>query len=178
MSSFCIQSSKRGYGTQSLGFIIYILPFLTRGMKNSWNAFEHNPKKQTKANFRRPSTEARARYWPSMQQSRVFFRHQNARVNRYQLFSSIGWQIINHRGALEPVACVCLVARVLLPITGTMAKIKVKQPDRVLLPGRPDLERCDNKVVSARYTALSFFPVVRSSYRFLESCLSFQWLYC
>lgn len=42
-----------------------------------------------------------------------------------------------------------------------MAKIKVKVPDRVLLPGLPNLERCDNKVVSARYTAITFFPVVR-----------------
>ena len=40
-------------------------------------------------------------------------------------------------------------------------KKKVKQPDRVLIPGRPDLERCDNKVVSARYTAVTFLPVVR-----------------
>ncbi len=39
---------------------------------------------------------------------------------------------------------------------------KVKEPDRVLVPGRPDLERCDNKVVSARYTAVTFLPVVRT----------------
>jgi hypothetical protein len=39
---------------------------------------------------------------------------------------------------------------------------KVKEPDRVLIPGRPDLEQCDNKVVSARYTAVTFLPVVRT----------------
>jgi hypothetical protein len=40
-------------------------------------------------------------------------------------------------------------------------KEKVKAPDRVLIPGRPHLERCDNKVVSAKYTAVTFLPVVR-----------------
>jgi hypothetical protein len=39
---------------------------------------------------------------------------------------------------------------------------KVKELDRVLIPGRPDLEQCDNKVVSARYTAVTFLPVVRT----------------
>ena len=42
-----------------------------------------------------------------------------------------------------------------------MAKKKVKEPDRVLIGGKPDLDQCDNKVVSARYTALNFLPVVR-----------------
>ena len=36
-----------------------------------------------------------------------------------------------------------------------------KEPDRVLIAGKPDYERCDNKVVSARYTPLTFLPVVR-----------------
>jgi hypothetical protein len=40
-------------------------------------------------------------------------------------------------------------------------KTKVKEPDRVLTLGKPDLERCDNKVVSARYNPITFFPVVR-----------------
>jgi hypothetical protein len=40
-------------------------------------------------------------------------------------------------------------------------KKKVKEPDRVLIPGKPDLERCDNKVVSARYNVVTFLPVVR-----------------
>ena len=44
-----------------------------------------------------------------------------------------------------------------------MGKKKEKEPDRVLVPGKPDLERCDNKVVSARYTVYNFLPVVRSS---------------
>ena len=39
-------------------------------------------------------------------------------------------------------------------------KEEVKAPDRVLIAGKPDLERCDNKVVSARYTLVSFLPVV------------------
>jgi len=37
---------------------------------------------------------------------------------------------------------------------------KKKEPDRILIPGKPNLERCDNKVISARYTALTFVPVV------------------
>ena len=41
-----------------------------------------------------------------------------------------------------------------------MAKKKEKEPDRVLIPGKPDLDRCDNKVVSARYTLYNFIPVV------------------
>jgi hypothetical protein len=41
-----------------------------------------------------------------------------------------------------------------------MAKKKAKEPDRVLIAGKPDLDRCDNKVISARYTALNFLPVV------------------
>ena len=32
-------------------------------------------------------------------------------------------------------------------------------PDRVLVAGRPDLERCDNQVISARYTVYNFLPV-------------------
>jgi hypothetical protein len=47
--------------------------------------------------------------------------------------------------------------------TTTMAKkTKVREPDRVLTLGRPDLERCDNKVVSARYNPVTFLPVVRT----------------
>ncbi|EEC45989.1 P4, P type ATPase, partial [Phaeodactylum tricornutum CCAP 1055/1] len=40
-----------------------------------------------------------------------------------------------------------------------MARVKVVAPDRILVPGKSNLDRCDNKVVSARYTALTFFPV-------------------
>jgi Ni,Fe-hydrogenase I cytochrome b subunit len=43
-------------------------------------------------------------------------------------------------------------------------KDKVKEPDRILLTGKPDYERCDNKVVSARYTLVTFFPVVRTRF--------------
>uniref|UniRef100_A0A7S3KZS3 P-type sodium-transporting ATPase4 n=1 Tax=Amphora coffeiformis TaxID=265554 RepID=A0A7S3KZS3_9STRA len=43
-----------------------------------------------------------------------------------------------------------------------MGKKKEKEPDRILLPGKPDLDRCDNKVVSARYTIYNFIPVAVS----------------
>lgn len=33
------------------------------------------------------------------------------------------------------------------------------EADRVLVAGRPDYERCDNVVVSARYTLYNFLPV-------------------
>ena len=36
-----------------------------------------------------------------------------------------------------------------------------KEPDRVLVVGQPDFGRCDNQVTTARYTAITFFPVVR-----------------
>ena len=42
-----------------------------------------------------------------------------------------------------------------------MARSKAKEPDRVLICGKPDFDRCDNQVTTARYTALTFFPVVR-----------------
>jgi hypothetical protein len=42
-----------------------------------------------------------------------------------------------------------------------MVKTKEKEPDRTLVLGRPDLEQCDNKVISARYNAITFIPVVR-----------------
>jgi hypothetical protein len=39
----------------------------------------------------------------------------------------------------------------------------IKEPDRTLVPGRPDFERCDNKVVSARFTVANFIPKVRAN---------------
>lgn len=39
---------------------------------------------------------------------------------------------------------------------------KEVEKGRVLLPGIPDFERCDNKVVSARYKPWSFVFVVRA----------------
>ena len=44
-----------------------------------------------------------------------------------------------------------------------------KEPDRVLIVGKPDSDRCDNKVVSARYTLLTFFPIVRCYHCALKS---------
>jgi hypothetical protein len=34
------------------------------------------------------------------------------------------------------------------------------EPDRVLICGRPDFARCDNQVRTARYTLVTFLPVV------------------
>jgi hypothetical protein len=34
------------------------------------------------------------------------------------------------------------------------------EPDRVLVCGRPDFARCDNQVRTARYTLVTFLPVV------------------
>ena len=36
--------------------------------------------------------------------------------------------------------------------------------DRILIPGKPEMERCDNQVVSAKYTAWDFFPKVSTIY--------------
>ncbi len=36
----------------------------------------------------------------------------------------------------------------------------VDNEDRVLVAGRPDLERCDNKISTAKYSLLTFLPVV------------------
>ena len=33
-------------------------------------------------------------------------------------------------------------------------------PDRILVLGRAEYDRCDNEVISARYTMFSFFPKV------------------
>jgi hypothetical protein len=37
----------------------------------------------------------------------------------------------------------------------------IKKADRILITGKADLDRCDNQVISARYTIYSFFPLVR-----------------
>lgn len=57
-----------------------------------------------------------------------------------------------------------------------MAKKKKEiQPDRILLPGKPNYEHCDNKVVSARYTLVTFFPVVRTYVRmYYDNTASFR----
>jgi hypothetical protein len=36
----------------------------------------------------------------------------------------------------------------------------VDNEDRVLVAGRPDFERCDNKVLTAKYSLLTFLPIV------------------
>ena len=42
----------------------------------------------------------------------------------------------------------------------------VKKADRILITGRADYDQCDNQVISARYTLLSFFPLVRCKFFF------------
>lgn len=37
------------------------------------------------------------------------------------------------------------------------------EADRLLVLGKPDNDRCDNKVVSARYTIYNFLPAVSST---------------
>ena len=53
-----------------------------------------------------------------------------------------------------------------------------KEPDRILIAGKPDYERCDNKVVSARYSLLTFLPVVRKSYNANEWIVFFHVVNC
>ena len=36
-----------------------------------------------------------------------------------------------------------------------------EETERVLTAGRPNFDRCDNKIITAKYTALSFLPMVR-----------------
>ena len=50
-----------------------------------------------------------------------------------------------------------------LPIRNMAKKEKPVEPDRILIPGKPDVERCDNKVVSAKYTIWNFFFKVRAN---------------
>ena len=41
------------------------------------------------------------------------------------------------------------------------SKATADDSDRKLVAGRPDLERCDNKISTAKYTPLNFLPIVR-----------------
>ena len=38
-----------------------------------------------------------------------------------------------------------------------------EETERVLTAGRPNFDRCDNKIITAKYTALSFLPMVRGN---------------
>jgi hypothetical protein len=53
--------------------------------------------------------------------------------------------------------------------TAAAAAAVDREPDRVLVAGRPDFDRCDNKVISARYTMASFFPKVSEALQLLIS---------
>jgi hypothetical protein len=46
---------------------------------------------------------------------------------------------------------------------------KEEEGDRILLVGQPDFERCDNKVITSKYSLLSFLPVVRGEFVFIHS---------
>ena len=45
----------------------------------------------------------------------------------------------------------------------TMPRHQAEDGDRILLAGRPDLERCDNKISTSKYTLALFLPVVSVS---------------
>ena len=47
---------------------------------------------------------------------------------------------------------------------------KVEDSDRVLVAGRPNYNRCDNVIVTSKYTVWSFLPVVRL-YLFVTACV-------
>ena len=55
--------------------------------------------------------------------------------------------------------------------TLAMKKTAKKEPNRLLTPGKPDFQRCDNQVITAIYTPLSFLPMVRR----LVACI-FLWM--
>jgi hypothetical protein len=42
--------------------------------------------------------------------------------------------------------------------------VPAKKADRILIAAKGELDQCDNKVVSARYTLITFFPLVRSKH--------------
>jgi hypothetical protein len=48
-------------------------------------------------------------------------------------------------------------------------KAQKDEGPRLLLAGRPDLERCDNKISTSKYSLLSFIPVVSQR----DSCYAF-----
>jgi hypothetical protein len=50
---------------------------------------------------------------------------------------------------------------------------KKVEPDRVLILGKPDWNRCDNEVVSARYTLWTFFPKVSRIGKSYNNCCLF-----
>jgi hypothetical protein len=44
-----------------------------------------------------------------------------------------------------------------------MPRHPAEDGDRILLAGRPDLERCNNKISTSKYTLALFLPVVSVS---------------
>jgi len=50
-----------------------------------------------------------------------------------------------------------------------MSKEKAES-DRILVVGKGEFDRCDNEVISARYTVLSFFPKVRKFLLQINDC--------
>jgi hypothetical protein len=43
------------------------------------------------------------------------------------------------------------------------SKHVIDDGDRVLVAGRPDLNRCDNMITTSKYTIWTFFPIVREN---------------
>jgi hypothetical protein len=43
------------------------------------------------------------------------------------------------------------------------SKVAVDVGDRILLAGRPELDRCDNRICTSKYTMYNFLPIVRTS---------------
>ena len=41
------------------------------------------------------------------------------------------------------------------------SKLQHDDGDRVLVAGRPDLNRCDNMITTSKYSVWSFLPIVR-----------------
>lgn len=53
---------------------------------------------------------------------------------------------------------------------GLSKTIREDGSDRVLVAGRPDLNRCDNMITTSKYTPASFLPLVRRFVPVLENC--------
>jgi hypothetical protein len=55
-----------------------------------------------------------------------------------------------------------------------LSKDRHDEGDRVLVVGRPNLNRCDNMIVTSKYTAWSFLPVVSKSVKLISlGCMRF-----
>lgn len=76
-----------------------------------------------------------------------------------------GTQVSNHHQALERS-----FFRYWTPTMTGKHKAEKDEGPRILLAGRPDLERCDNKISTSKYSLLSFIPVVSQIRLMLRFC--------